>query len=251
MKSKEFLLTHRKIKGWLYYPENNRLNPVVIICHGIPGGLPVQGDSGYQPLACTLAQNGYLTAIFNFSGCGESSGNIDLNRWYEDINAVYEFITELSRADNNSIHIIGFSAGGAIAAKFAAYEKKKLSSMMLMATPSDFISIIPGDAALVASHFKSIGLIRDDGFPADLKAWHNGFISLKPENLIRWFPRDLPVCIVQGQNDTVVSPDHAERLYAAAKEPKRLIMLKDAPHQLRKDERIPELILDWLNENRI
>jgi len=211
----------------------------------------VQGDNGYQLLAGMLAQNGYLTILFNFSGCGESSGNIDLNRWSEDIYQVYDHVSELPKADFNNIHLIGFSAGGAIAVKFAAYEKKNLNSIMLMATPADFTGIIPRDAALVANHFKSIGLIRDSDFPNDLKKWHNAFYSIKPENIIRWLPSNLPVCIVQGHDDTVVPPDHAKRLFEAANEPKRLIMLKDASHQLRKDERIPELILNWLNENRI
>jgi pimeloyl-ACP methyl ester carboxylesterase len=67
----------------------------------------------------------------------------------------------LPGSDNAAINIIGFSAGGAIAARFAALEKKNIRSLMLMATPADLSQIILEDKELMASHFRELGLIRD------------------------------------------------------------------------------------------
>lgn len=252
MKLKEHLLKSgdRSIKVWLHFPDREGLHPAVIICHGIPGGIPNKDDKGYLPIARYLAENGFVSVVFNFSGCGDSTGNIDINRWENDLFRIFEYVAELPGIDNTDIHLVGFSAGGAIALELSATEKKHISSLMLMATPANFSEIIPDDAELLAKHFRSIGIIRDDCFPDDIDAWHKGFISFKPENIIRWLPDMLPVCIVHGDKDEVVPLLHAQKLFNAAHEPKKLLILQDAPHQLRKHEGIPELILDWLKNSR-
>lgn len=252
MKSKEYLLTlkKRKIKAWLFFPDSKGLSPLVVICHGIPGGKPAQGDRGYAPLAEELANNGFASVIFNFAGCGESSGNIDLNVWDADLLAVYDFVSGLPGMDNTDIHIIGFSAGGAAAVKFITSERKKIKSLMLLATPADFSQIIPDNAELMVRHFRELGLIKDPDFPRNINSWYKGFSLLKAENLIRWLPQGLSVCIVHGDKDTVVPVSHAERIYQAAPYPKKLIILEGAPHQLRKDLRVTGIILIWLREQK-
>jgi uncharacterized protein len=252
MKSKEFLLTseNRTIKTWLFFPDSKGLSPVVVICHGIPGSKPVQGERGYVPLAEELANRGFLCVIFNFSGCGESSGNIDLNVWDKDLRTVYDYVSELPGADNNEIHMIGFSAGGAAAVKFITSDKNNVKSLMLLATPADFSQIIPDDAELMIKHFRELGIIKDTDFPCDINRWYRGFSSLKAENLIRWMPQGSSVCIVHGDEDTVVPVSHAERIYQAAPNPKKLIILEKAPHQLRKDDRVAGIIIEWLREQK-
>ena len=195
-----------------------------------------------------LTDNGFICVVFNFSGCGESSGNIDLNAWNEDLLRVYNLVSELPGADNTGIHMIGFSAGGAIAVKFAALENKVIRSLMLMATPADLSQIIPDDAELMAGHFRELGLIKDPISSDDINKWYKGFSTLKAENLIRWLPQDVYLCIVHGDRDTVVPVSHAERIYKAAPHPKEIIILEGAPHQLRKDDRVAGIILDWLRE---
>ncbi len=195
-----------------------------------------------------LAYNGFICALFNFSGCGESSGNIDLNVWDEDLLRIYDLVSELPGVDNTAIHIVGFSAGGAIAAKFTALENKGLKSLMLMATPADLSEIIPEDKELMAGHFRELGLIKNAMSPDDINKWYKGFSSLKAENFIRWLPQDVPLCIVHGDEDSVVPVSHADRIYKAAPQPKKIMILEGAPHQLRKDDRVAGIILDWLRK---
>jgi len=209
------------------------------------------GDMGYVPLAELLADNGFISVVFNFSGCGESSGNIDLNLWHEDLVKIYDLVSELPGSDNAAINIIGFSAGGAIAARFAALEKKNIRSLMLMATPADLSQIILEDKELMASHFRELGLISDPMSPDDINKWYYGFTSLKAENFIRWLPQDVPLCIVHGNSDTVVPVSHADRIYKAAPHSPQKIILEGAPHQLRKDDRVKGIILEWLKKQKI
>ncbi len=168
--------------------------------------------------------------------------------WHEDLLRVYDLVSELPGADNAAINIIGFSAGGAIAVKFSALENKGIRSLMLMATPADLSQIIPEDKELMAGHFRELGLIKNPMSPDDMNKWYKGFSSLKAEDLVRWLPQDIPLCIVHGDRDAVVPVSHAERIYKAAPQPKKIMILEGALHQLRKDDRVTGIILDWLKE---
>jgi fermentation-respiration switch protein FrsA (DUF1100 family) len=55
-----------------------------------------------------------------------------------------------------------------------------------------------------------------------------------------------PVLIVQGDKDTVVSPDQARQLYDAALQPKELRMVKGAGHRLRLDLAVIDGVISWL-----
>ncbi|HOO38957.1 MAG TPA: alpha/beta fold hydrolase [Deltaproteobacteria bacterium] len=252
MKSKEFQLTREgiKIRVWLYCPDDNfrGLRPVVILCHGIPGSKPDPSDSGYMSLVEDIVSEKYCCAVFNFRGCGESGGNIDMKGWFDDLSAVVYRIYNTPGIDPKSIHCIGFSAGGAIAAKVASFEKN-LQSLLLMASPQNFSDILPDDPWLLREHFRQIGLIRDDDFPQDINRWYEDFLDLTPEQYLPFIsPRKLG--IVHGDQDETVPPEHAQRLFDSACHPKKITMLKGAVHQLRKDPRTRQIIRDWLKEVR-
>ncbi|HNR49943.1 MAG TPA: alpha/beta fold hydrolase [Deltaproteobacteria bacterium] len=252
MKSRELPLTLQdiRIRAWLYCPEDSfrGLRPAVVFCHGIPGGKPDPNDRGYLDMVEGLVSEGYCCVIFNFRGCGLSGGNIDMNGWYEDLSAVVFRIYNTPGIDPSSIHCVAFSAGGAVAARFAAMEKHLLS-LLLMATPENFGDILPKDPLELEHHFRRIGVIRDEHFPSDLRSWYDDFLGLKPAEQLPFIsPR--PVGIVHGENDETVPPDHAGRLFAAACHPKKLIMLPQAAHQLRKDPRTLPIIKDWLKRAR-
>jgi len=222
------------------------LKPAVIICHGIPGSKPDPGDHGYLPMVEQIVAHDYICILFNFAGCGESRGNIDMRVWYEDLFAVYDLVSNMPGIDPRSIHAVGFSAGGAIAAKLASLDHR-FKSLLLMATPADLAEILPGDPVVLREHFRELGLIQDDDFPKDINAWYHGFQELKP---FKWLPfvAPRPLGIVQGEEDRVVPVAHAYKLYQAAFSPKKITLLDGAPHQLRRDPRTTQIIIDWLKE---
>jgi uncharacterized protein len=250
MRSKELLLTREgiKIKAWLYFPEPEpkRLSPALVFCHGIPGSRPDPHDRGYLPLVEMFTEHGFVCVTFNFRGCGLSEGNIDMRGWSSDLEAVIDAVFDTPGVDPQSIHCIGFSAGGAIASKVASREKK-VSSLLLMATPHNFADILPADPNLLREHFMALGTIRDSGFPNDITKWYNDFLDILPARYLP-FVSPRPVEIVHGDQDTTVPPAHARLLFEAACQPKKLIILEGAGHQLRKDNRTEQIILSWLNE---
>ncbi len=238
------------IRASLYCPDDHfrGLRPVVILCHGIPGSRPDPSDSGYVSLAQEIVSEGFCCTVFNFRGCGESGGNIDMRGWFDDLSVVFRKVYNTPGIDPSSIHCIAFSAGGAIASRFASFEKK-IQSVLLMATPQNFSDILPDDPRLLREHFRQIGVIRDADFPPDLEGWYADFLALSPERSLPFIsPRK--VSIVHGEKDETVPPEHARLLFESACHPKKITMLEGATHQLRKDPRTAGIIRDWLNEVR-
>lgn len=167
--------------------------------------------------------------------------------WYSDLEAVVSKICDTPGIDPSGIHCVAFSAGGAVAARFASFEKR-FQSLLLMATPENFSDILPADPVVLRDHFKRIGVIRDEHFPSDLGAWYKGFLDLKPAASLP-FVSPCPVGIVHGDRDEVVPKEHAEKLFAAACFPKKLITMEGAAHQLRKDPRTIGIIREWLTND--
>jgi pimeloyl-ACP methyl ester carboxylesterase len=55
----------------------------------------------------------------------------------------------------------------------------------------------------------------------------------------------VPVLIIHGDQDMVVPPDHAARIAARA-DNAEVHMIADGSHQLRRDPRAVQIVLDWL-----
>ena len=55
-------------------------------------------------------------------------------------------------------------------------------------------------------------------------------LTLRMDPLAKLERLDLPVLVVHGSNDTIVPPEMAQRLFAAARGPKRLVMVEGATH---------------------
>jgi fermentation-respiration switch protein FrsA (DUF1100 family) len=166
--------------------------------------------------------------------------------WTSDLEAVVEAVSGTSGINPDAVHCIGFSAGGAIASKVASREKK-IASLLLMATPLNFADILPPDPELIREHFIGLGTIRDRSFPPDLAGWYQDFLDILPAQYLP-FVSPRPVQIVHGDQDTTVPPEHAHLLFEAACQPKKLVILEGAGHQLRKDRRVEQIIRGWLEE---
>jgi fermentation-respiration switch protein FrsA (DUF1100 family) len=238
------------ISGQLYLPGGDGPYPTVCACHGIPAGIPDPADRGYATLAEKIAPHGFAVLIFNFRGAGASGGNLDMPGWARDLKAVIDYLCVLPQVDNSRLSLLGFSAGAAVSV-YAAAGDRRVSAVVACACPAEFNIFVKGDnPRSLIDHFRSIGAIRDDDFPASAKGWLNGFELVKPIDCIdRISPR--PLLLVHGSRDETVDVSHARRLYAKAGEPKQLAIVEGAGHRLRHSEEAMSIVIDWLKAHTL
>jgi pimeloyl-ACP methyl ester carboxylesterase len=237
-----------KIVGSIYFPgaRHSRLQPVVVICHGIPGsGTPrPANDPGYEGLAARFANLGFAVVIFNFRGCGESGGDFDMLGWTRDLEAVLEHVSNAPYIDSKRIMVIGFSGGGA-AAVYVSAQARLVYGLAVVGTPASF-SIFQQEPAKIIDDFRKRGIIRSEGFPKDAEAWVRHFEEIEPR---RWAPhfRGQHFLIVHGDADELVPVEQASELYAAAPAGvTRLSIIPGGKHRLRLNERCIEILEAWL-----
>jgi len=151
----------------------------------------------------------------------------------------------IPEVDKGQISLLGFSGGAAVAIYVAARDSR-VSCVAACACPAEFSFVTevssPGD---VVDHFRHIGVIRDRNFPSSAEEWLSGFREICPIDYVAGIaPR--PLLFVHGDKDETVDVSHAGSLYEKAGEPKQLVIIAGAGHQLRQDERAIKKVIDWL-----
>jgi fermentation-respiration switch protein FrsA (DUF1100 family) len=235
------------LPGEVYFPETiSKPCPALCLCHGIPSGQPGSSDdTGYPGLAEKFCAVGFVTLIFSFRGAGEAQGNLDMLGWTRDLMAAIDYLSSLEEVDKSRLCLLGSSAGAAVSVYVAANEPR-ISSLVTLACPAEFGFLTDKQRAeATIDHFRSIGVIRDAGFPPSVDKWLNGFKTVSP---LRWIDKisPRPLLLIHGDKDDVVPVEHARKLFEKAGEPKKLVIIPGAGHRLRLEEKAVTTALNWL-----
>ncbi len=234
------------IVGQLFLPDTDAKYRIVCLCHGVPSGNPPEpGDGGYPVLAEKLCREGFASFIFNFRGAGDSGGNLDLAGWTRDLQSVINYLCGLDNIDKNHLYLIGFSAGAAVSV-YVASRDTRVSGVAACACPAEILPFTPDDKwETLIENFRNIGAIRDDDFPPSVKEWIEHCRQISPATYVAGIaPR--PLLLVHGNQDNVVPVEHARRLYEKAGSPRKLVVIENAGHKLRREEKAVDAILEWL-----
>ena len=237
-----------ELAGQLYLPTGRPPYPTVCVCHGIPAKTRELGDGGYPLLAEKICRCGFAVLIFNFRGTGESSGNFDILSWTQDLEVAVDYLWSLPELNQSRLALLGFSAGAAVAIYVAAQDRR-ISSVVACASPAEFSFFTEADnSQSLIDHFRDLGIIRDKGFPPSIPEWLRGFREVSPiQHVAKIAPR--PILFLHGSKDDVVAVSHAHRLYAKAKEPKRLAIIEEVGHRLRLSDEAVAIAIDWLKSH--
>lgn len=212
---------------------------VVILCHGIPSGGPDDPDDlGYPGLADEMAAEGFDVWWFNFRGARDSDGVFTLGGWIEDLHQV----VKVARVDDLRTFVVGSSAGGAVALTAAA-ESRYIDGVATLAAPAVWRREPDAFNETLLQHSRRIGLVPP--VEIDEESWWAEFETNPPDMAVQLMG-GRPLLVVQGTEDEVVPPLHAERLYSKAPMPKELVMIRGAGHQLRRHPQAVRAVLDWL-----
>jgi dienelactone hydrolase len=219
------------LRGDVRCPDLGARLPVVVICHGFKGFK----DWGFFPyVAERLAQAGFLTVSFNFSGSGvgaDLQNFTELDRFaadtisaqLDDLGCILDVLARggigAGRADLQRIALLGHSRGGGIAI-LRAHEDRRVRAVVTWAgvsTPHRW-----SDAERQAW--------RKQGFVEVLNArtgqvmqMNVTFLDDLEKNVARFdilravSELEAPLLVVHGESDTSVSESEGRALHAAAR----------------------------------
>lgn len=185
-----------RLHGWyIPHPQAQR---VVLFFHGNAGNISHRGDS-----IAIFHRLGLNVFIFDYRGYGRSEGSPSEQGLYRDATAAWRYLTETRGFDAREIVLFGRSLGGAVAAQLAATQRP--GALILESTLSsarDFArSVFPLLSRLVVVRydFDTVGSVARV---------------------------NCPVLVLHSPEDEIMPFALGEKVYIAAREPKRLVTLQ-------------------------
>jgi hypothetical protein len=201
-----------RLHGW-FFPATGEPKGTVLHLHGNAGNI-----TGHFPHITWLPAEGWNVLCFDYRGYGQSDGKVTRAGTVCDAHAALDYLLKRPGVDPQRIVVFGQSLGAAIGVVLAA-ERKEVRGLAMDGSFDSYRRI-------VSWH------IRRNPFLLVLAWWFPKLCvpcEYDPiDTIAKIAPR--PVFIMQGTADGVVNPAMAQRLYAAAGEPKELWMVEGADH---------------------
>ncbi|MDZ4339488.1 MAG: alpha/beta hydrolase [candidate division NC10 bacterium] len=146
---------------------------------------------------------GLATLIIDYRGYGRSTGEPSEEGTYRDAEAAWRYLTGARQIPARDIALFGRSLGAAVAAHLATRHA-------------------PG-ALILESAFTSVPDLAAELYPFLPARWLARFRYPTAADLRSV---SCPVLIVHSRNDEIIPFAHAQRLFAAAREPRRLLEIR-------------------------
>jgi len=189
-----------RLHGW-WIPEDPS-SPTALIFHGNAGNI-----SHRMETLLIWHRLGWNVLIFDYRGYGLSSGRPSEAGTYRDATAAWAHLTEDRQLNPAEIVLFGRSLGGAVAAELAT--RVRPAGLILEST---FTSI--PDLGKDLYRWLPVRLLARIRYPT----------SERVAGL------DLPVMVVHSRDDEIIPFHHGERLYQAAKSPRRTLLELSGGH---------------------
>lgn len=212
-----------RLRGWFLTADGS--DDVVILCHGYGGNRFQVHD-----MALALWRRGHNVLSFDFRASGESEGRLASFgfREGEDVLGAVDYAVGRREVRDGRVAVVGFSMG-ATAALLAAARDERIRCVVADSAYPSLRDVLKGA-------FRHFAHAPSFPFAALVVRWGQRFLGTKidrirPGDIIASIsPR--PVYLIHGERDPIIPPVHAERLYEAAAEPKRLWIAPAAGHAM-------------------
>jgi uncharacterized protein len=176
--------------------------PAVLVCNGNGGDRSMRAA-----LAAALSRMGLAVLLFDYRGYGGNPGSPSEEGLAADARAALGYLAGRPEVDPRRVVYLGESLGAAVALRLAVER--------------------PPAALVLRSPFASL---------AEVGRRHYPFLPVSLLLRDRYDSAALvgrltaPLLVVAGGRDRIVPASHSRRLFAAAPEPKRLVVLDGADH---------------------
>lgn len=141
----------------IHYPQDHRSHnesrkhPLIVICHGFVGNR-IGTDRLFVKAARQLCQDGSMVVRFDYSGCGESTGDYgsnSLDTLVSQTRYILDYAMDIDSVDHSKVCLLGHSLGGTVALLTAAKDRR-VKSLILWAPAihpmNDIIRIVGREA---------------------------------------------------------------------------------------------------------
>jgi hypothetical protein len=192
-----------RLQGWFVPPAGSPgPGPAVLVCNGNGGDRSMRAA-----LAAALSRLGLAVLLFDYRGYGGNPGSPTEEGLAADARAARDYLAGRPEVDPGRVVYLGESLGAAVALRLAVER--------------------PPAALVLRSPFASLAEVGRRHYP------------LLPVSLLlrdRYDSASLagrltaPLLVVAGGRDRIVPAGHSRRLFAAAPQPKRLIVVDGADH---------------------
>lgn len=216
---------------------------VIILAHGFFNS---KKAVLFERMAHSLG-NDFDVIVMDFRGHGKSNGFFD---WTASECQDVEAIVQYARKNYRKVGVIGFSLGAAVSL-IAASKSEQIDSLISVSAPSQFekIDFHILEMSVMENIYYNVfqeGRIGKGVRPG--KFWLN---KTRPIDIVDKIC--IPVLFLQGDNDWLVRPWHAKKLYhKATSSIKRLKIIKNGTHAeylFRSDPKhIIKIFTDWFEE---
>lgn len=249
----EFNSADNVLRGNFVKPMGDGPFPGICKFHGFPGSADqVHG------IALTLARVGFLVLTFDFSGFRASEGIFSLSGEIEDAKSAVTHLQNSYWAEKEWLGVYGASFGGAIAI-CSAVRDTRIKSICVRAplydtkrfTDSKLGELVMREIALDApEEMHGVEDMADQ--KRVLASVQNDAEKFNPMNEIAMLsPR--PIFIITGDADALIDVKGVTRLYQEGREPKELVIVKGADHNLSTDaprNETEQRVVEWFTVQR-
>jgi fermentation-respiration switch protein FrsA (DUF1100 family) len=203
-----------RLHGWFLRP-NGEPRGTILFLHGNAGNI-----STHVGAVLWLVMEGYQVFLFDYRGYGRSEGTPGMEGIHVDALAAIGWLFRTEGVDKDRIVVFGQSLGGAVAV-YAVANSPHRERIRALVIDSAF----SGYRRIAREKISEVVLL----WPFQAPLSHLVTDRYSP---CRWIGRigPVPVLIIQGDADKVVTVRHGERLYRLAKEPKQLWIAPGAGH---------------------
>ena len=179
-----------------------RARPAVLVCNGNGGDRSMRA-----PLAAALARMGLAVLLFDYRGYGGNPGHPTEEGLAADARAALGYLAGRPEVDPERVIYFGESLGAAVALRLAT---ERPPAALVLRSP--FASL----AEVGRRHYPvlPVSLLLRDRYDSAALAGR----------------LDAPLLVVAGGRDQIVPASHSRRLFDAAPQPKRLVVLDGAGH---------------------
>ncbi len=249
----EFESEGETVRGYFIVPSREGPFPGVCKFHGLPGGPDIVGG-----LATRLAEAGFAVLTFDFRGFRQSDGVFTLSGQIKDAKRAITHLIESDLTLDTWSGVYAASWGAAVAVCTLA-EDPRVNALCLRAPVYDTLwfaqspMIRPSAELIIETDPTQIRGIEDPEIQERIfqQMLEDSKVYNPMNEISKISPR--PLLIVHGTDDTGISLAGVKRLYELAGEPKDLVVVEGADHNLS-DQRAYDItmntVVEWFRKQQ-